>query len=247
MPIRNSADVAFFLIGGFDVLGSLTQIEDSEEAILEPSHTLGDLWEEHTFVGVRKAEISQEGFYNDDVASVHDALSTGPGISRVLCYGVAGTATGAQFIGWEGAMQVNYERIIGREVLHKARATYRTNGAVEQHGRLVRMYGAHSATGRTTGTPLDGAASSSGGVGYFQWNATAGEVNARLLHSSDNITYATLFTFAKTVANSRGAERLTTTGIIERYTAADYTTASATGSIAALNSFMGLARGALSS
>lgn len=246
MARRGSADVAFLLLGGYDILGTVTQIEDSLEAVVERSDALGDLWEEHSFTGVRRAEIGQEGFYDDAANSVHDALSTGPGVSRVLCYGIGGTATGAPFIGYEGAMQVNYHRVLSRGTLHKAVAAYRGNGVVDQHGRIVRMYAVHTATGATTGTPLDGAASSTGGAAYLQYNATAGEANIRVLHSSDNITYATLFTFTKT-ASGRGAERLTTTGVIERYVAMDVTTASATGSIAALNTFVGLARGALSS
>lgn len=245
MTLRGSADVAFLLLGGYDILGTVTELNDQLEAVLEESHGLGDAWREFSFVGLRQAELSQEGFYDDAVGSVHDALSTGPGVSRVLVYGVGGTATGAPFIGYEGAMQVNYERIVSRGELHKARAEYRGHGTVE-HGSLIRTYKVHTATGATTGTPLDNGASSTGGAGYFAYNATAGEANVRMLHSADNITYATLFTFTKT-ASGRGAERLTTTGAIERYVAMDVTTATATGAITALNSFMGLARGALTS
>ena len=250
MSIRNSADISFFLIGGFSVVGTLTTITDGGvEAEVRPTTVFGTSWETHQYVGLRGSELTQEGFFDDAAGSVHDALgggtsSTGVGSSRVLCYGVAGTATGAQFIGWEGAREITYERNFSLGEFHKAKATYRSDGAVEPGGRIVRMYAVHTATGATTGSPLDNTVSSTGGSAYLQYNATAGEANIRMLHSSDNITYATLFTFTKT-ASGFGAERLTTTGVIERYTALDVTTASATGSIAALNTFMGLQRGAL--
>lgn len=247
MARRNSADVAFMLVGGYSILGAITEISDTIEAALERVDVLGDSWQAQQYAGVRTAEIVQDGFYDDDAGAVHDALGTATNVgqSRVLCYGFGGTATGAFFTGWEGANEVRYERILARGGLTKARASYMTNGTVDV-GKTVRTYKVHSATGATTGTPLDNGVSSTGGAAYLQYNATAGEANIRLLHSSDNVTYATLLTFTKT-ASGFGAERLVTTAVIERYTAMDVTTASATGAITALNSFMGLARGALTS
>ena len=142
-------------------------------------------------------------------------------------------------------MQVNYDRQVVREQLAKARATYRTNGTIET-GKIVRTYGVAAATGATTGTPLDGGASSTGGAGYLAYNATAGESNIRILQSSDNVTYTTLFTFTKT-ASGQDSSRIITTGVVERYIAADITTATATGSIAAMNYFVGIYRGAQTS
>ena len=243
MAVKASKDVAFFLIGGRDVLGSLTEIEDKGvEAVIQETNPFGIAWGTHEFVGIRNWGLTQRGFLDDAAGAVHDALSTGPGVSRVLCYGIGGTATGAQFIGAAGAMQVNYNRIFTRNELSKAEAEYNGNGPVDYNGKIIRTYKVHASTGRTTATPLGELASSTGGVGYLQYNATAGEANIRMIHSSDDVTYATLFTFSKT-ASGFGAERLTTTGVIERYTAYDVTTASATGAITALNAFMGLSRG----
>lgn len=238
MAKRAAADVAFFLIDGLDAVGTLTNFEETAEAITEETHTLGDLWGEHTFVGVRKAQMTQEGFYDDAAGSVHDILSSGPGQSRLMSYGVEGTATGARFQSWLGAMQVNYQRQVTRDQLTKAKATYRTNGLLE-NGRILFSYGAVGTTGRKNS--VDNAVSSTGGAGVLQYNATAGEANIRILHSSNDIAYADLFVFTK-VASGHGSERLTTTGFIKRYTAADFTTASATGSIGALNAFVGLIR-----
>ena len=220
MAIRGSADVSFFLVGGFDILGYQTQIEDAHEALLEESHTLGDAWREQSYVGVRQADFSQDGFYDDAVNANHDALSTGPGVSRVLCYGPAGTATGAPFTGYAGAMQIRYERIVSRAALHKARATYRGSGRVDE-GKVLWTHKA-TTTSSTNSGPIDNTASTTGGgAGYFQLSAYASavlstSVLARVQHSSDNITYADLISFTAATA-APTAQRVETTAVVERY------------------------------
>ena len=242
MAARSSKDVAFALVGGYDVLGSLTDLEDTRVAVLERTDALGDAWEEHTFAGQRSATLTQSGFFDDAAFAANQALVSGLGVnSRVAAWAIAGTATGAEFEGWAGAIETKFELHAARGELHKARAEYRNVGPVEL-GRVVRSYGAAGATGASTGTPLDNGASSTGVAGYLLGNAAAGESNIRILDSADNITYATLLTFTKT-SSGVFAERLTTTGAAQRYIAADITTASATGSIANLNLFVGLVRG----
>lgn len=241
MAKRGSADVGFFLVDGQDVLGTLTQVADTHSAGIQDVSVLGSAWRAQAFTGTREATITQEGFYDDAAGSVHDALSSGPGVSRVLAYCLEGTATGARFIGYKGAVEVKYDRQVALGSLHRAQAEYRANGPVDD-GRTIRTYKAAGATGASTGTPVDNGVSSTGAAAYLEYNAAAGEANIRVLHSADNITYTTLFTFTKTAAG-HGAERLYTSGAVERYLAVDVTTASATGNIGALNYFVGVARG----
>ncbi len=246
MAARGAADVAFFQVGGFDVLGTLTTFNDKAEAVLEETHTLGDAWKEQAWVGLRQAEITQEGFYDDAVDSVHAALSTGPGVGRILVYGLGGTATGADVLCYSNAMQVDYQRTAARGTLTRAKATYRNSGPVET-AKLLRTYKPTGSTGATTGgtSGVDNGTSTpayttavavGGGAAYISWNATANvEGNFRVLDSNDNLTFATLATFTKTTSGGaaaapvRGAERIVITGAIQRYTAVDYTTATATG------------------
>lgn len=219
MSIRGSADVAFFLLGGYDILGYQTEISDAHEALLEESHTLGDAWREQSYVGVRQADFSQDGFYDDAVNANHDALSTGPGVSRVLCYGPAGTATGAPFTGYAGAMQVDYDRIVSRGALHKARATYRGSGRVDEGKILWTHKGTN--TSSTNSGAIDTSVSTTGGVGYFQLSsftsaALATGVLARVQHSSDNVTFADLISFTAAAA-APTAQRIETTAVVERW------------------------------
>ena len=247
MARRGSADVAFVLMSGWDVRGTLTAMAESKEAVIEQTDTLGDTWQEHSYVGVRRGTLQVDGFFDDnmgtsaDAVPGHGALTTGPGTAKVLCYGLDGTATGAEFVGWSSGMQAAYTCLAERGALHKVRANFQTAGPIDV-GKILRTWKVHTATGDATDAPVDWAVSTTGGAAYLQYSASAGEANIRVLHSSDNITYATLFTFTKT-ASGRSAERLTTTGVIERYTAVGVTTASATGAIAALNTMVGLARG----
>jgi len=217
MTKRNSADVAFFLVEGQDVLGTLTEVDIRIEAFVERTDTLGDSWKEDMYLGQKGVTITQRGFYDDAADSVHAMLTSGPGVGRVLAIGVNGTATGAFFYGMAGAIQVNYNRIFNRSEFTKAEAEYRTTGAIEQ-GRLLRMLAVVNSTGSATGVPIDNSVSSTGGAGYFEFNnASHAAPIVRILHSSDNITYASLMTLQ--AVGPHNAVRGGTTGTIERYTA----------------------------
>ena len=242
MARRGSDKVAFFLLGGYDLLGDLTQFDDTHTALIERTDTLGDQFEEYEFVGVRGGEITQDGFFNTDALTGHGAITTGPGVARQLVYGIAGTATGAEFVGYSSAVEVSFSELVSRGELHKAKATYRTNGPIDT-GKVVATYKAPGATGKSPLLDLGAAATGLGA--YFQWNAAAGETNVRLMHSASNgaTAGAELFVFTKTDAtNSRGTERQTTTGTVQRYVWFDVTTATATGSIADFKYFGGIVR-----
>lgn len=246
MPRRGSNAVSLFLLGGYDLKGTLTQFDDNHSALTERVDTLGDTYEEHAFVGVRTAEISQQGFFDDDAAAGHGAITTGPGVGRILMYGAAGTATGAELTCYASAVEVSFGLMAERGALHKARASYRTGGPVET-ARLIggAGYGVFSALGATgQSNILDSGVSSTGGAAYLQYQASAGEANIRVQHSASagGSSFSTLFTFTKT-ASGQSAERLTTTGSINRYLRVDISTATATGAVAALNYAVGVVRG----
>ena len=255
---RGSVDVPFLLVNGFDILGVVTEITDVQEALTEETGALGDAWQKHGYVGVRKAEISQNGFYDDGVGSVHEMLSTGPGVARVLTYGLEGTATGSRFIGYSGALEVMYARQPSRAAFTKANARYVPGrSAVVEQGRTIRTHKAATATGNATGTPVDHGASSTGssngnGAAYLQVSAldlASGTVTNSLLHSSDNITYANLVSFTGlTSGQAPFAQRANVTATsIERYVAEgrQFSTAGFTGgAFVSETYFVGLVRGA---
>lgn len=249
MAKRGPAD-AWMLIGGYNVGVDLRQFEDVNEAMTEESHTLGDAWVEQSYVGVKQASVSIEGFYDDSQVGAHRLLvkheTTSPA-AKVACWGVDGSTGGADFTGWAGAFQKSYERQLELGSLVKVSAEFGNDGPVDV-GKVIWPYKIASATGATTGNAVDFGAETTGAACYLQYYATSGEANIRVMHSSDNLTFSELVAFTKTTKGAAtgawGAERIVTTGAVKRYVAIDITTASATGTgtTAGLNFMVGLAR-----
>lgn len=240
------------MVGGYSVLSAgVTDITHDMEAMIEETGGLGDAWAEHSYTGVRKAMLSQKGFYDDDALSVHAMLEAGLGTtSRVLLYGLEGTATGAAFLGLS-AVETKYRKIASRGMLHKAEADYVANGIVDQ-GKIVRMLNQTTASGNTTGAPLDNGVSSTNqsgaGAGYLAvtaLSASGAPFVAQLRQSSDNITYANLGSAFTGLASAAvpAAQRLAITATaIERYTAVDWTFTGGSATNAAVTFFAGIVR-----
>jgi len=224
MAKHGSNDVAFLLVDGYSILGSVTELTDSVEAITEESHALGDAWVEQSFVGLKQATLEQNGFYDDETNGVHEALVGSVGVSRVVCYGVEGNTLSKRVACWRGAMQASYQRIASRGALHRANARYQVAGIVEE-GVILHALAARTADGNSQSTPDDNAAESTGGASlYLQVSALDldGLDNAVVaVYSSPNGSDWTLLdTF--TAITAIGAERRTKTGTIPRYLAVSW-------------------------
>lgn len=222
MPRYSSADVGFLLVSGRNILGQTTQLQDAREAIIEETTVLGSTWEQQSYVGVRRYELSQQGFFDDAVDGANDALIT-PGSSKVLSFALEGNAVGKKFVGTP-ALQVSYERLIERAALHKANASYANEGGHEE-GVILHALGAETgASGNTEGASSQdaGALSSNGGAGYLQVTSLTlgGYTNfaVKVRHSSDDVTYADLVTFTAVTAAPNG-QRVAVTGTVNRHLA----------------------------
>jgi hypothetical protein len=158
MSQYSSKDIGFVLIDGYSVVGTLTTLQDSVEAILQESLAYGDTWGSFVSTGIRKGALSQGGYFDDTVGSVHDALNgtglSSLGDSRVLVYGLEGNTVGAQFVGYGGALEAKYERVLALEKLHMANAMYNPSGAIEL-GQVLKTLAAVTADGDTTATSVD--------------------------------------------------------------------------------------------
>jgi hypothetical protein len=156
---HGSQDIAFFLVDGRNVLGVLTSVNDAVEATTEETSPLGPdgAWQSNRPVGTKKAELSQDGFFDDAVGSIHDTLNEQQGVSRVVCYGVEGNAVNSGFTGYAGGYFSKYSRLSQRNQLHKANASYAIAGAVED-AVILHPYGARTADDDTEATPADRAA-----------------------------------------------------------------------------------------
>jgi len=242
---RNSADVGFLLVDGYDLLGVSTSLSDNVSAMVEESHALGDSWVKNTYVGLKSAELSQEGFYDDASDSSNEALSGSEGSSRLLCYGLEGNTIGKKFIGYSGAMQTNYNRVISRGELHKANASYQGNGAVED-GLILHAHSTETADGETESSSVDGAAqSTAGGAAYLQVSALDlddyDNITVKVLESADNTTFTTLTTFTVVTA-APASERKVLTGTVKRYLAVEWEFTGGVGTDQSAKFFVGFDR-----
>jgi hypothetical protein len=223
MAVYGPDDVGFILWGAFNLLGDTVEITSKVTAVLDGSHSLGDSWQEFASVGLRRAEVTQKGYFNDASDQMNAALVSSQGTSAVFSYGLEGNTVGKRFVGGAGAMLAEYERIASLEQLHRANAAYRGTGQFDT-GVILHALGARTSDGNSEGADsVDNTASSAGGgVAYLHVVAYSGftDVVFKVRHSADDITYADLVTFSTVTAV--GAERVTTGVTVNRHLAVDW-------------------------
>ena len=218
-----SKDCAVLLFDGFDVRGVSTSLSDSRSAVLREVTALGDTWPSSGDTGVRSGEFSTDGFYDDATGSSNQMLADSQGGSRIVCYGVEGNTIGRKFTGLSGALEGKYVRSAQLADFHRGRGEWRVSGQVDE-GVILQSLATKTADWNTEGADSvdNGASSANGGVGYFQYSAlalgTATGLAVKIRHSADDSTYADLITFT-TVTNTRGAQRSTVAGTVNRHLA----------------------------
>ena len=251
MTKRGSDQVGFILMDGFDLLGTSTEMEDNVEAFLQEGHTFGDDWTKQLYTGVKKATFSQGGWYDDASASSNQALSGQEGVSRSLCYGIEGNVIGRGFIGYNGAMQVNYTRIASRGELHRANSAYEGNGQVDI-GKILHPHIKMIGNGNTEATPVTNAAgrTTAGGIGYLQVSQLDlkdhTSVTVTIRQSDDGgTTWGNLQAFTaitSVMAVDRIAERIVVTGDVEEDLAVSVAFAGGAAADAEITFMVGFAR-----
>ncbi len=222
---RGSDEVGLLLIDGYDVLGVTTKLDDNLSALLQETTPFGSEWATQAPTGVKKASITQEGFFDDAANSVNAALSGQEGISRLLCYGIEGNTIGQKFIGYSGAMQVDYTRIAIRGEIHRANASYEGNGIVEE-GLILHNHAEQTADGDTEDTPINnGSASADGGSAYLQVSALTlgGYTNCTITvrQSANGSDWEDLTSFTA-VTSAPAKERKLITGTVKQYLAVSW-------------------------
>jgi len=220
MALKGSADVAFLLVSGLNVLGDITDLEDDQEALTEETTPFGVAPETHGYVGVSRYTLTQRGFFNDAAGRSNAALVS-PGASKVLSYAPYSNTVGA-LVPCTAAVQVNYKRMIGGKVLTKAEASYESEQGHDE-AILLHPLGAETEDEDTEATPVDnGASSANGGTAYLQ-------VTAIDLDGYDSFTVTVIDDVdgtppfgdlvAFTTVTAIGAERVTVAGTVERHLA----------------------------
>lgn len=154
MSQYGSASVGFILIGGYNVLGVITDIEDNVEAILENNHALGDAWFKNYPVGLSKFSLAQKGFYDDGAAGTVVAFVSANGVTRVFCWSPEPNTIGNHFVGFQGPIQTKVTRLPALATLAKLDVLFGANGALEV-GQIVHALGTETTAGNSQTTPAD--------------------------------------------------------------------------------------------
>lgn len=217
MAKRSSADVGFLLVGQYSLLGQATRLEHRLQALTADTTTLGQSWIEHTYVGLRRAELDQDGWFDDATASSHEALVALPSAPRVVSYAPAGNAVGLPCVIAAGLVQVNYTRVVERGGVHKAAASYVASGQVAEGPILLPLGALPSGDG--AGEVVDSGGATSGGllVAAHVTTLSLGGHSALILavqHSADGVTWADLAVISVTAPSGQSVQA---PGLVQRY------------------------------
>lgn len=131
MARKGSADVAFIYLDAVDIIGDITEMSDTSEAVVEEDTPLGadtDTWAD---VGVRKFQGTLRGIYSDS-GTVDDLETILEGNDpKSLAYGIEGDDAGAPYTHVDAAVGT-LARNTQRDQLHRIEASFMADGkAVE--------------------------------------------------------------------------------------------------------------------
>jgi hypothetical protein len=154
MAIRNSTDVGFFLVGGRNLLSTLTAFGDKISAVIEETTVLGASAPTHAFVGIVRSTFSMDGFYDDATGGQNEALVGKEGTSQVVCYAPSGNTLAYPLTGMSGAFLNAHERIVQLEKFHRAKATAEVSGNRED-GVILQALATKTTAGNTEATSVD--------------------------------------------------------------------------------------------
>lgn len=222
MAGKYGSQSVLFLVDGYNLVTSkLKALRYKHEALQEGTTGLGDSWEESTPTGLSKVELAQDGaFFDTTLNRIHTAMvglssQTPASAARVVCAAFAGNTLGNEMTGFEGAFTTQYDVLAEVGKLTKANVGYVVSGQLDQ-GVILQELATKTEDWNNTSVDDNGGSSSSGGVGYLQVTESFGAFTGKIQHSTDNVAWADLITFA-TVSAAPDAERKTVSGTVNRY------------------------------
>lgn len=208
-------------VNSVSVLAEATELEDTVQ---------GDTYRSRISGGLKNGVITLSGIWDDGTGRSDPQLNTFLGTSVVVGLFMGGTAADKVVKAISGELQPQYGQDSPLAGLVTVNARFLSDQGGIFQSRSLGEPTSITATGN--GTAVDNAASSANGARGFLWLyqvATVATIAIKIRHSTDNISYADLINF--TLGASVGAESLTASGTVNRYTRVEYTvTGSPTGS-----------------
>lgn len=171
--------------------------------------------------GLKDGTFSVEGYYDATAGAVDDVLATAIGTETIWTTVFAADAIGAR--GY-GAATITTSVETGAEIggAVTVSAEGQADGGLDSI-IVLHALGAETASGNSTQVD-NGAGTTNGLVAYLQVTATSGTPTfvGKVQHSTDGSTWADLATFSS-VTTANVAERVATTGTVNRYLRALWT------------------------
>lgn len=214
MTLFGAPNVGFVLLGGRSLAGYLTEIQDSEEAVVKETTGLGDSDDSWAIVGVNKSEVKILGIYN----STDFVTAVEVNADQELMYCLEGNTIGNEFTGID-AVKGTLVRNAERDELHRLEADFKSASGMDK-GVVMASHTAKTSASPATTTVDNLGSSADGAVGYLGVSAlTLGgytDVTVKIRDSTDDISFADLIEFAAVTA-APASERKTVSGTVNQY------------------------------
>jgi len=169
-----SKDVGFMLLGGYSVLGATSKIEDTVSLNLNETPALGEADESYWSSGAKKTEVTQDGWFDDSVGSIHDSLVGLPVTALPMSIAPHGNVKGRMFDGYPSVQRVGYTKQIAVGDVQKAQGKYGIYYG-KRVGTIVHELATESTAGNSDGAYVDlGVAGPGNGGGIFVHITAAG-------------------------------------------------------------------------
>lgn len=210
-------------VNGRDYSGYLTSVSHGGSIDTAETTTLGATAKAY-IPGIQDAALTADGIYDGAANQIDAHIAAGFGSTNAVACSYLPQGDTLGNIAYVGKLhQTSYEIATPVDGVASITLEGQADGGLSR-GVVLQSLAAKTATGN--GTSYDGTASSSAGfVAALHVTAASGttpSLTARVEHSADNSTWATLGTFtAATSANS--SEVITGTGTVNRYLRAAWT------------------------
>lgn len=155
MTWYSSKDVAYLIVDGTDIAGSINTARIKTSAVTVDTTCLGDTWREITDTGLRNGELEISGFYDGSTTSA--VIDTVSGTGKVVSVLLEGNTVSKRFYGFDSGTVSAAEVGLSPDTIHTSSPTFTVSGQV-RFGYVVAPLAARTTAGNTQSTCADMAA-----------------------------------------------------------------------------------------
>lgn len=219
------------LYNGFNLSSYFNEASVSQKVDTAETTAFGN--DAKTYItGQQDGTISLKGMFDGSASAIDVTLSgvIGAASPDVITVAPDGVVSGRRvFFG--KAHETSYEISAPVSDVVSATAEVQVTGGANA-GNFLDVLSSVSASGQSAALD-NGSSSSNGGVGVLHVTANNrdGASTFTVQHSSDNVSFVDLVTFASVAASAIGGEQVSVTGTVNQYVRAAYTPGGSSGSV----------------